>query len=89
MAIEALLSLKALLVGGAFVFFALYERLQPAADSPLLVRFGRAAAGAQRQPVRDQPPAVAARRATDHRLGGKLQPRAAPGLVDRLAGPDA
>ena len=53
MAIETLLSLKALLVGGAFLFFAVYERLRPAADSPLLVRFGRASAAAWRRLARN------------------------------------
>jgi sterol desaturase/sphingolipid hydroxylase (fatty acid hydroxylase superfamily) len=49
MTIEALLSLKAVLVGAALVFFLIYERLAPAADSPLLIRFGRATrAGWQR-----------------------------------------
>jgi sterol desaturase/sphingolipid hydroxylase (fatty acid hydroxylase superfamily) len=53
MTIEALLSLKALLVGGALVFFLAYERLWPAADSPLLLRFGRATVAAWRRLVRN------------------------------------
>jgi sterol desaturase/sphingolipid hydroxylase (fatty acid hydroxylase superfamily) len=53
MKIEVLLSLKALLVGGAFVFFLVYERLWPAADSPLLLRFGRATVAAWRRLVRN------------------------------------
>jgi sterol desaturase/sphingolipid hydroxylase (fatty acid hydroxylase superfamily) len=53
MSIEALLSLKALLVGGAFVFFLIYERLWPAAESPLLLRFGRATAAAWRRLARN------------------------------------
>jgi sterol desaturase/sphingolipid hydroxylase (fatty acid hydroxylase superfamily) len=52
MAIETLLSLKALLVGGVFLFFVIYERLRPAADSPLLLRFGRASAAAWRRLAR-------------------------------------
>ena len=39
---EFLLSIKALIVGGVLVSFALYERLSPAAGGPLLVRFGQA-----------------------------------------------
>lgn len=53
MTIETLLSLKALLVGGAFVFFLLYERLWPAAESPLLLRFGRATRDAWRRLVKN------------------------------------
>ena len=53
MAIETLVSLKALLVGGAFVFFLVYERLRPATESPLLVRFGRASAAAWRRLARN------------------------------------
>jgi sterol desaturase/sphingolipid hydroxylase (fatty acid hydroxylase superfamily) len=49
MTLESLLSLKALLVGGAFAFFLVYERLRPAAESPLLVRFGRASQAAWRR----------------------------------------
>jgi sterol desaturase/sphingolipid hydroxylase (fatty acid hydroxylase superfamily) len=49
MTIEALLSLKALLVGGVFLFFVAYERLQPATDSPLLLRLGHASRAAWRR----------------------------------------
>jgi sterol desaturase/sphingolipid hydroxylase (fatty acid hydroxylase superfamily) len=51
--VAALVSLKTLLVGGAFVFFLVYERLWPAAESPLLVRFGRATAAAWRRLARN------------------------------------
>ena len=40
--LETLLSLKALLAGGALVLFLTGERLWPAVDSPLLLRLGRA-----------------------------------------------
>jgi sterol desaturase/sphingolipid hydroxylase (fatty acid hydroxylase superfamily) len=53
MTLETLLSLKALLVGGAFVFFLTYERLWPAAESPLLVRFGHASRAAWRRLARN------------------------------------
>lgn len=53
MAIETLLSLKTVLVGGAFLAFLLYERLRPAADSPLLLRFGRATRDAWRRLVKN------------------------------------
>jgi sterol desaturase/sphingolipid hydroxylase (fatty acid hydroxylase superfamily) len=53
MSIEALLSAKALAVGGALVFFLIYERLWPAAESPLLIRFGRATAAAWRRLARN------------------------------------
>jgi sterol desaturase/sphingolipid hydroxylase (fatty acid hydroxylase superfamily) len=46
MAIETVLSLKASLVVGALLAFALYERVRPAAGGPLLVRFGRASRAA-------------------------------------------
>lgn len=42
MDMDFLLSIKALIVGGVLLAFALYERLSPAAGGPLLVRFGRA-----------------------------------------------
>ena len=95
MTLETLLSLKALLVGGVFVFFLVYERLRPAADEPAAAaprrgeRGGLAAACPQPRPVRHQPAALAAGRAAGHGLGGGLQPRPAPGLVERLAGPAA
>jgi sterol desaturase/sphingolipid hydroxylase (fatty acid hydroxylase superfamily) len=53
MTLETLLSLKALFVGGAFVFFLAYERLWPAAESPLLVRFGHASKRAWRRLARN------------------------------------
>jgi sterol desaturase/sphingolipid hydroxylase (fatty acid hydroxylase superfamily) len=49
MSIESLLQLKTLLVGGVLVLFVLYERLRPAAESPLLLRFGRAGLAAWRR----------------------------------------
>ena len=53
MTIETLLSLKAVLVGSVFVTFLIYERLRPAADSPLLVRSLRAGAAAWRRLARN------------------------------------
>ncbi len=53
MDIATLLTAKAFLVGATLVVFALYERLAPAADSPLLVRFGRATAAAWRRLARN------------------------------------
>jgi sterol desaturase/sphingolipid hydroxylase (fatty acid hydroxylase superfamily) len=53
MTIEALLSLKAVLVGAVFLFFVAYERLRPAADSPLLLRTLRAGAAAWRRLARN------------------------------------
>ena len=53
MTFEALLSLKALLVGLVFAFFLIYERLRPAAESPLLLRFGQAGAAAWRRLARN------------------------------------
>jgi sterol desaturase/sphingolipid hydroxylase (fatty acid hydroxylase superfamily) len=53
MTIETLLPFKALLVGGVFVIFVIYERLRPATDSPLLLRFGRASAAAWRRLARN------------------------------------
>jgi sterol desaturase/sphingolipid hydroxylase (fatty acid hydroxylase superfamily) len=53
MSIEELLSLKALLVGAAFAFFLVYERLWPAVESPLLLRFGRASRAAWQRLARN------------------------------------
>jgi sterol desaturase/sphingolipid hydroxylase (fatty acid hydroxylase superfamily) len=53
MSIETLLSLKAALVGAALLFFIVYERLRPAVESPLLVRFGRASRAAWERLVRN------------------------------------
>jgi len=53
MTVETLLTLKTLLVGGAFVVFALWERLRPAAESPLLLRFGRASRAAWQRLVKN------------------------------------
>jgi sterol desaturase/sphingolipid hydroxylase (fatty acid hydroxylase superfamily) len=53
MTIEALLSLKAGLVGAVFLFFVVYERLRPAIDSPLLLRIGHASASAWRRVARN------------------------------------
>ncbi|MEM7021700.1 MAG: sterol desaturase family protein [Pseudomonadota bacterium] len=52
MAIETLLAGKAAMIVGALVLFALYERLRPAVDSPLLLRIGRATAAAWRRLAR-------------------------------------
>jgi sterol desaturase/sphingolipid hydroxylase (fatty acid hydroxylase superfamily) len=53
MTLESLLSLKAILVGGAFLIILVYERLRPAAESPLLVRFGRASRAGWRRLARN------------------------------------
>lgn len=53
MDVATLLSLKAVLVGAVLVFFAVYERVRPAVDHPLLLRFGRATAAAWRRLVRN------------------------------------
>jgi sterol desaturase/sphingolipid hydroxylase (fatty acid hydroxylase superfamily) len=53
MTLESLLSVKALLVGGVFVFFLVYERLRPASPSPLLLRLGAASAAAWRRLARN------------------------------------
>ena len=42
MDLDFLLSFKILLVGSVLAVFFVYERLRPAADSPLLLRLGRA-----------------------------------------------
>jgi sterol desaturase/sphingolipid hydroxylase (fatty acid hydroxylase superfamily) len=49
MDVTTLLSLKTGLVLAAFAIFAVWERLRPAAPSPLLLRFGRASAAAWRR----------------------------------------
>jgi sterol desaturase/sphingolipid hydroxylase (fatty acid hydroxylase superfamily) len=53
MEIEALLSLKAVLVGAVLIAFLVYERVRPAVDHPLLVRFRGASAAAWRRLVRN------------------------------------
>lgn len=53
MDIDVLLSIKTFLVGGVLLVFVLYERLRPAADSPLLLRFGHATREAWRRLVRN------------------------------------
>jgi sterol desaturase/sphingolipid hydroxylase (fatty acid hydroxylase superfamily) len=53
MDVEALLSFKTVLVGGFLVLFLLYERVRPAVDHPLLVRFRGASAAAWRRLVRN------------------------------------
>ena len=53
MDIDVLLTIKTFLVGGVLLVFVLYERLRPAADSPLLLRFGHATRDAWRRLVRN------------------------------------
>jgi sterol desaturase/sphingolipid hydroxylase (fatty acid hydroxylase superfamily) len=53
MEIEALLSLKAVVVGAVLIVFLVYERVRPAVDHPLLVRFRGASAAAWRRLVRN------------------------------------
>jgi sterol desaturase/sphingolipid hydroxylase (fatty acid hydroxylase superfamily) len=53
MTLEGLLSLKALLTGGALLIFLAWERLWPAAESPLLARFGHASRAAWRRLARN------------------------------------
>ena len=53
MDIEYLLSFKAVLVGTFLVLFLIYERVRPAVDHPLLVRFRGASAAAWRRLVRN------------------------------------
>ena len=53
MSIENLLAGKAALIAGAFLLWFVCERLWPAVDSPLLLRFGRATAAAWRRLVRN------------------------------------
>jgi sterol desaturase/sphingolipid hydroxylase (fatty acid hydroxylase superfamily) len=53
MDVEYLLSFKAVLVGGFLVLFLIYERVCPAVDHPLLVRFRGASAAAWRRLVRN------------------------------------
>jgi sterol desaturase/sphingolipid hydroxylase (fatty acid hydroxylase superfamily) len=49
----SLLSLKALLTGGALLIFVTWERVWPAAESPLLARFGHASRAAWRRLARN------------------------------------
>jgi hypothetical protein len=49
MDVEWLLSFKAILVGGFFTLFVIYERVRPVDDHPQLVRFHGASAAAWRQ----------------------------------------
>ena len=53
MDVEWLLSFKAILVGAFLVLFLIYERVRPAVDHPLLVRFRGASATAWRRLVRN------------------------------------
>ena len=53
MDVEYLLSFKAVLVGAFLVLFLIYERVRPAVDHPLLVRFRGASAAAWRRLVRN------------------------------------
>jgi sterol desaturase/sphingolipid hydroxylase (fatty acid hydroxylase superfamily) len=53
MDVEALLSFKTVLVGGFLVLFLLYERVRPAVEHPLLVRFRGASRAAWRRIVRN------------------------------------
>ncbi len=53
MDIDFLLSIKLVAVGAVLAFFALYERLYPAAGGPLLVRFGRATRAAWNRLVKN------------------------------------
>jgi sterol desaturase/sphingolipid hydroxylase (fatty acid hydroxylase superfamily) len=53
MDVEYLLSFKAVLVGAFLVAFVIYERVRPAVDHPLLVRFRGASAAAWRRLVRN------------------------------------
>jgi sterol desaturase/sphingolipid hydroxylase (fatty acid hydroxylase superfamily) len=53
MSIETLLAGKALLIAGALLAFFVWERLWPAVESPLLLRFGRASVAAWRRLARN------------------------------------
>jgi sterol desaturase/sphingolipid hydroxylase (fatty acid hydroxylase superfamily) len=53
MEIETLLSFKAVVVGCFLALFLIYERVRPAVDDPLLVRFRRASAAAWRRLARN------------------------------------
>ncbi|HEX6144638.1 MAG TPA: sterol desaturase family protein [Geminicoccaceae bacterium] len=53
MDLETLAWFKTLLVCGVLAVFVVYERLRPAAESPLLVRFGRASRDAWRRLARN------------------------------------
>jgi sterol desaturase/sphingolipid hydroxylase (fatty acid hydroxylase superfamily) len=50
---ESLLSFKAVLVGAFLLLFLVYERVRPAVDHPLLIRFRGASAAAWRRLVRN------------------------------------
>jgi sterol desaturase/sphingolipid hydroxylase (fatty acid hydroxylase superfamily) len=49
MDVESLLSLKAVVVGAVLIAFVIYERVRPAVEHPLLVRFRGASAAAWRR----------------------------------------
>jgi sterol desaturase/sphingolipid hydroxylase (fatty acid hydroxylase superfamily) len=53
MDLEWLLSIKAIVVGAFLALFLIYERVRPAVDHPLLVRFRRAPAAAWRRLARN------------------------------------
>ncbi len=53
MDLDFLLSFKILLVGSVLAVFFVYERLRPAADSPLLLRLGRATRAGWRRLIRN------------------------------------
>jgi sterol desaturase/sphingolipid hydroxylase (fatty acid hydroxylase superfamily) len=53
MEVESLLSFKAVLVGAVLALFVVYERVRPAVDHPLLLRFRGATAAAWRRLVRN------------------------------------
>ena len=53
MDVESLLSVKAALVGAVLVAFLIYERVRPAVDHPLLVRFRGASVAAWRRLARN------------------------------------
>ena len=53
MDLEALLSFKTVVVGAFLLLFLIYERVRPAVDNPLLVRFRGASAAAWRRLARN------------------------------------